>query len=424
MDSKNKKGFLESTSSAEEMNAPKLDSAHVEDFKTPDQIAAQEADETGAVIGHHDTPPLAASASITPKDGRPLKEKVLAYYRENKRVCLVGLAVTLVVLSGTSYAFLKPHKKVVSVAPVKIAKKVVPKVTTVPSALTGLPVEPAINTRPITGIMIENSTDARPQAGLSQAGVVFEAIAEGGITRFLTLFQDSTPDNIGPVRSARPYYLEWALGFDAAYAHVGGSPEALSDIRTWGVRDLDQFFNSGAYHRISERAAPHNVYTSFATLNQLETAKGYTSSAFTSFPRKAEKALKVPIAKSVDMGISGPTYNVHYDYNATTNSYNRSEGGAPHIDANTNAQISPKVAIGIVVPYSIQSDGKHSNYGVIGSGQAYIFQDGGVTIGNWSKADDKSQITFTDSAGVAIPLDPGQTWITTVKTAGNVTYAP
>ncbi|MCP5939883.1 DUF3048 domain-containing protein, partial [Klebsiella pneumoniae] len=88
---------------------------------------------------------------------------------------------------------------------------VVPKPTTVANTLTGLQVAPDVNQRPVTGVMIENSTDARPQSGLDQAGVVFEAIAEGGITRFLALFQDTQPDYVGPVRSSRPYYVQWAL---------------------------------------------------------------------------------------------------------------------------------------------------------------------------------------------------------------------
>src|SRR5262249_15833287 len=159
-------------------------------------------------------------------------------------------------------------KPVVAAAKPKkvIAQKVTAPAVTL-STLSGLPVDPAVNQRPVTGVMIENSVQARPQSGLNQAGVVFEAIAEGGITRFLALYQDTTPDNVGPIRSARPYYEQWALGFDAGYAHVGGSPEALNDIKAWGVRDLDQFYNSGSYHRISSREAPHNVYTGITTLN-------------------------------------------------------------------------------------------------------------------------------------------------------------
>jgi hypothetical protein len=273
--------------------------------------------------------------------------------------------------------------------------------------------------------MIENSMDARPQSGLGQASVVFEAIAEGGITRFLALFQDTAPENIGPVRSARPYYIQWALGFDAAYAHVGGSPEALADIKAWGVKDLDQFANAGAYHRTAERAAPHNMYTSMAALNQLEASKGYTTSTFTGFVRKLkESPVKVPNAKTVDIAISGPLYNVHYDYNPATNSYNRSEGGAAHIDANTNTQISPKVVVALAMPYSLAADGKHSVYGVIGSGQAFVYQDGVATPVTWTKSSEKSQIIFTDAAGKPFALNPGQTWLTAVSGADKVSSAP
>src|SRR5581483_6348891 len=114
--------------------------------------------------------------------------------------------------------------------------------TTVASTLTGLPVDPSVNKRQVTAVMIENSLDARPQSGLDQAGIVFEALAEGGVTRFMALFQDTQPDYIGPVRSARPYYIQWLLGYDAAYAHVGGSPDALNDITAWHVKDLNQFY--------------------------------------------------------------------------------------------------------------------------------------------------------------------------------------
>jgi hypothetical protein len=273
--------------------------------------------------------------------------------------------------------------------------------------------------------MIENSMDARPQSGLSDAGVVFEAIAEGGITRFMALFQDTNPADVGPIRSARPYYVQWAMGFDAGYAHVGGSPEALANIKAWGARDLDQFYNGGSYHRISSRAAPHNVYTAIDALQQLEASKGYSTSTYTGLVRtKKANPSKTPAAKSINMSISGPLYNAHYDYNPATNTYNRSEGGAPHMDANGNRQISPTVVVAIVVPYTLESDGYHSQYQAIGSGQAFIFQDGNVTTGTWSKTDNKTQLTFTDAAGKPIGLNPGQTWITAVSDATKVSYSP
>lgn len=336
-----------------------------------------------------------------------------------------------VIVCGVIVAFVLTHigpKPVAKAAVIKPVPKAAPKPTTVPSTLSGLPVDPSVNQRPVTGVMIENTTDARPQSGLGQAGVVFEAVAEGGITRFLALYQDTAPANLGPVRSARPYYVQWAMGFDAGYAHVGGSPDALADIKSWNTRDLDEFHNAGAYHRISTRIAPHNMYTSTTALNQLEASKGYTSSTFTGFPRKAAAPAKVPTAKSINLTLSGPVYDAHYDYDAATNSYNRSEGGAPQIDANTNLQISPAVVIAIVVPETrgaLDSSGAYySDYASIGSGAAYVYQDGTVTTGQWTKSSVTSQITFTDAAGKAIKLNPGETWITAVTGANDVASTP
>lgn len=363
---------------------------------------------------------------------------------KKKRALLIIASLLVLGVGSGSAAYFVVHNKKPKATAIAIPKKVVkpaPVDTRVPSTLSGVLVDPSVNQRPVTGVMIENSTDARPQSGLGDASVVFEAIAEGGITRFLALYQDTQPDYIGPVRSVRPYYLEWALGFDASIAHVGGSPEALNDIKIWGVKDLDQFFNSGAYHRVSNRYAPHNVYTSMAQLNQVETSKGYTSSTFKGFTRKKENPYKTvtattstssktkadtrTAANSIDVAISSSLYNSHYDYDAATNSYTRFEGGQPHMvvdGAGTQKQITPKVVVTLVLPYGIQSDGKHSDYGVIGSGQMFVFQDGTVTPGTWTKTADKEQFQFVDNEGHPLALNPGQTWIAAVDGAGDVTY--
>lgn len=388
-------------------------------FRTPDEVAAE--DVTAA--------PFVPIPIVTAEPPAAVRFAWLAKLREQwpptrKQWLIAGLLALLVI--GSLVFLLLPTAKPVAhiVKHSKASVKVVPP-TTVASTLSGLPVNPLINARPVTGVMIENSLDARPQSGLSQASVVFEAIAEGGITRFLALFQDTQPDNIGPIRSARPYYEQWALGFDAGYAHVGGSPEAIDDIHSWGVKDLDQFYNGNSYHRIDSRAAPHNVYTGVPTLVDLQNAKGYTTSKFTGFLRKTKPTKpQTPTAKSIDLAISGPLFNVHYDYDAVSNSYKRSEAGAPHIDADTNTQLSPKVVIALVLPYSLESDGYHSSYNTLGSGPAFVFQDGIVTTGVWNKADNASQFTFTDSGGAPLPLNAGQTWLSAIDGSDKVSYAP
>jgi hypothetical protein len=393
-------------------------------FRPPEAVAAAETAPVKDI-----TEPLAPKRFDAPKaDTKPGKfnfiEKFQGLTKKQKIIAVIALVVVLGGLAGGGYALFKKPAAKPAPAVVEQKKEEAPKATPIYSPLTGIAVTKEQSELPITAIMIENSPDARPQSGLNQAGVVFEAIAEGGITRFLTLWQEAQPDYVGPVRSVRPYYVDWLEGFDAAVAHVGGSPEALQKIKDDGTKDLDQFYNPGPYHRVSNRYAPHNMYTSLAGLIDLEKSKGWTSSKFTGFPRKAEKPSDAPTARSIDIAISGPLYNVHYDYDLASNSYKRSEGGRPHIDERSKAQISPKVVIAIVIPYSIQGDGIHSTYGTIGSGKAYIFQDGNSVEGTWEKTSSKSQIVFKDAAGQPLPLNPGQTWITATSIANNVVYKP
>jgi len=358
------------------------------------------------------------------------RKRLVLHWPPGRKEWLVAAAAILLIGGSTGLALvLTHHSKPVATVKTVVKAKLPPKPTTVPSDLSGLPVAPSVNQLPVTAVMIENSIDARPQSGLGQASVVFEAIAEGGVTRFMALYQDTSPSNVGPIRSARPYYIQWDLGFNAPYAHVGGSPDGLADIKAWGVEDLDEFANGGSYHRISTREAPHNVYTAISTLNQLETSKGYLHSTFTGFVRKAkEQPAKTPTAASIDLTLSGPIYNPHYDYVAATNSYNRSEDGAPQIDANTNQQISPKVVIAMVVPESLgaldATGAYYSDYNVIGSGPVDVFQDGTVTTGSWTKAGNTNPLTFADSNGQPIKLNSGTTWITAVTAASDISFAP
>lgn len=345
--------------------------------------------------------------------------------RTKKEWVITIIIVVALIGAGVGAYFIWFKKDAAPVAKKTPAKTMpAPAPEPITSALTGLPIDnAAINQRPVTAIMIENSPTARPQSGVDQAGVVFEAVAEGGITRFLTLYQDTTPTYVGPVRSVRPYYVRWLMGFDAAVAHVGGSAQALQDIRTLGVKDLDQFHNPSAYHRISSRSAPHNMYTSVQTLRDLSIQKGFTTADYTGFARKKEAKSAAPNATSIDFAISGALYNAHFDYDPVTNSYKRSVGGQPHMvvdQAGAQKQLTPKTVIALVMPKG--SQGVYSTYGTVGEGQAFVFQDGVATLGTWSKPNDKANITFTDSSGAPLKLNPGQTWLTALGAPNSVTY--
>jgi len=292
------------------------------------------------------------------------------------------------------------------------------------SPLTGkLVADEAATHQAVTGIMIENSPDARPQSGLKDSGVVFEAIAEGGITRFLVLYQQEKPQMIGPVRSLRLYDVDWLAAFNTSIGHVGGSAMALSEIRNGSYRDIDQFFNSASYWRSTDRYAPHNVYTSFAKLDALNAAKGYTSSSFTGFSRTDAQPSAAPNATNIDITISSDLYNSNYIYNPATNTYARSQAGAPHTDRESG-QITPSVVIAMRVDETtVFEDGWRESISTIGSGAATIFQNGTAVSATWHKSSKLGQITFTDAAGSDIPLVRGQTWVAAVpNNGGDVTW--
>jgi hypothetical protein len=178
--------------------------------------------------------------------------------------------------------------------------------------------------------------------------------------------------------------------------------------------------------------------------------KGYEKSVFTPLVRKAEQPYKAPEpapaaaattpntkkpattpkpaadtrtpANAVNFGIAGAYYNAHYDYDAATNSYKRVMGGAPHMDADSNTQLTPKTVVALAMPYGLMADGYHSQYTTVGTGRMFVFQDGTVTPGSWAKADVKAQFVFKDDAGKVLALNPGQTWFSIVGDPAKVTY--
>ena len=128
--------------------------------------------------------------------------------------------------------------------------------------LTGLPIAPEqVNLRPIA-VMIDNMASARPQSGLINAELVYEMPAEGGITRYLAIYHHQNTDKIGPVRSARSYFIDKAIEFNAIFIHAGGSPAALKDIQTLKVDSLNELKGERNFWRARDRKAPHNLYTS------------------------------------------------------------------------------------------------------------------------------------------------------------------
>lgn len=385
-------------------------------FRTPAEVAAADDTQSSGAGAGTSAPPNKPPRKRSFKQWfGSLSGKQKAWLTTAAAIVVAGLVV------GAYFLFFSGSEIVPKVVQQLQQPEEPPKPTTVASNLTGLQVKPEVNDRPVTAIMIENSMDARPQSGLHEAGVVFEAVAEGGITRFLTLFQDNEPDYVGPVRSVRPYYLSWLLGFDAAVAHAGGSARALKLIQQWRVKDLNH--HASYFWRVNNRYAPHNLYTSVKKLRKYESQKGFGKALYTPLPRKEKEAPATTVtAKTIKFNISSANFNTSYSYNPETNSYDRSIAGTPHRDEKSGTRLSPKVVIALIMPQG--KEGIYTTYSTFGTGTVYIFQNGTVEVGKWRKNSNNENFVFSNAAGDKIRLNPGQTWFTALGASNRVSYTP
>lgn len=280
-------------------------------------------------------------------------------------------------------------------------------------------------------VMIENAAfdNVRPQFGLSKAHVVYELVVEGGITRFLAVFAADIPDKIGPIRSARPTFLEFVSEYDGLYSHAGGSPEALQSIDGLAIKDMSALgADSRFFYRDTGRAAPHNLFTTGELISYAlrdKSLEGIDAGfEMWTFKDEAEDIIAREETHFVDIDFgSGPLYIVHYEYHADTNSYQRSNGGELQHDANNDEILSTKnIIVQVVPPPASAGDEGRINFDVTGSGKAYVARDGEVIEGTWEKNDRLSRTKFYNEDGTTIELNRGNTWVTLIPDTGTVNY--
>lgn len=299
--------------------------------------------------------------------------------------------------------------------------------------------------RPLA-VMIENHLDARPIIGLSRADVIYEAVAEGGITRHMAVFLCQDAGDIAPVRSARTYFIDWLSEYDALYAHVGGAndsggdinpkADALGQIRTYKIKDMDQFgLGFPTYWRGTDKLAPHNVHSTTKKLWEAADKESWGpeddngarwDKNFQMWKFKDDATLDVrtdqkPIV--VPYWTSQQDYTETWNYDKTANVYKKSYGTTAAIDPLTSENLSAK---DLIIQFQVETrtgdiDG-HLLYGTKGTGRALIFMDGKVIDGKWVKADRLSRTKFVDSKGKEIELNRGQIWIQTIPVGNDVQY--
>ena len=286
--------------------------------------------------------------------------------------------------------------------------------------------------RPI-GVMINNHIDARPQWGISQADIVYEMVAEGGITRYLAFFLTDMPEKLGPIRSIREYYLVLVkeLG-DAAIMHIGWSPQALVAIESWPVRSLAR--GGATFDRDQPRldqgiATEHTAYSGGPYLRELAESLGWEGvSEFNIWKFKddspvnqADEAAVKSNQITVDFWYKGD-YSAIFKYNQSNNSYQKFTGydgsdlPLPVLDANNTSQVEVKnVIIQFVPELSIEGDDKgRLDYELIGSGEGIVFFDGTYQKITWNKSERDIRTVYYDLNGNEVQFNRGRFWISIV----------
>ncbi|MFZ5364429.1 MAG: DUF3048 domain-containing protein [Patescibacteria group bacterium] len=277
---------------------------------------------------------------------------------------------------------------------------------------------------PLFAVQVENMIDARPLSGISRANLVYETLAEAGITRLLVFFTaDAGTPEIGPVRSARPYFVDWVEEFGALYAHSGGSPEALRLIPQYDILDLNEFANGRFFWRSKKRYAPHNLYTSTGLLAEAFEAKEGEVKNFTPWQFKDEvpDESRPEEEKRVKIYFSTKTYEAGWQYNRETNDYLRYQSGLIQQDRDGSEVRAKNIVVQFAKMVVLDEVGR-KDIDTIGNGEAIIFQDGIQIDGVWEKFARGERTKFYDSNGVEIKFNPGVTWVEVVPIGTEVEF--
>jgi len=294
--------------------------------------------------------------------------------------------------------------------------------TTKPSSrsvapLTGLPYpKHLLKDRSALTIKIDNTPEAHPQFGVSEADVVYEEIVEGGITRLAAIFYTHLPSIVGPVRSVRRTDREIVFPIGGIFAFSGGAEYAVKSIETAPVKLYDQFNAGDTMFRDPARPPPHNLLANAVLLMKKDGLPRPPPPLFTYLSGKEK--FQGPPVRAFTVGFESG-YAATYTWDTTSKSWDRSIFGAPDITAE-GVRESPKNVIVMTVNY-VGGVGVIDSYAeLIGSGPVEVFSQGRVERGTWSRANLRHPAIYKNAQGKIINLTPGQTWVELMSTGESV----
>lgn len=330
----------------------------------------------------------------------------------------VGVVLILGVCVAIGWAaFHGAFRRVTSSGPTEVTPTSTVMTATSSRLLDGVMVDASSSQLLPYAVMVENHPDARPLSGPAKANVAYEFPVEGGITRYVLLFDaSSTVDAIGPVRSARPYFVDVADAYRALYAHVGGSPDALTLIAgKQSFKNVDEMKNGPSFWRSTNRVAPHNAYTKTDLLTALAQKKMWSAGSFRPWFYQDDAPLEKTATTTARGTTNGPTityggtYNVKWIYDRLTNTYVRNDGGAVQKDQDGATVTAKNVIV-------IQTDGRVlDDYGRLfirttGKGTGTLYRDGISESILWRRADGETY-RWEHVDGTDAVLNRGTTWV-------------
>lgn len=275
----------------------------------------------------------------------------------------------------------------------------------------------------VFAVAIDNGPKAEPQTNLNQADLVFEVPVEGGINRFLALYYHNQPDVIGPVRSARHYFIDLIQAFDGIYVHCGGSEQAYEALN--GVEDIDEMAATATFWRDHSRNAPVNLYTSWEKLNEKTTENGWnelrSTAEFSFYDDDSLAALSQGNATEIKIPY---TYKpVGYVWDDEQGCYLRYSDGNPHVDRESGETLTADNVVTMNISTRVIDDKGRLDMSFAGnSGSGYLFQKGNVEEITWSMESSGSPLVLTLADGSPAKLIPGHTFIQVVPKQIAVTH--
>lgn len=291
--------------------------------------------------------------------------------------------------------------------------------------LTGIKTNEEIDSRPFA-VMVNNHPQARPQSGLHMADVVYEVLAEGDVTRFLAVFHSEKPSIIGPVRSARDYYIELSKGFDALYVAHGWSPEAQEILNSGRVDNINGMVYDGTlFWRADHNVAPHNSYISFENIVKGANKQGYTMkdevSSFSFLKENELDNIEGTTAEHVRVSYSSrDVFAAVYDYNIEQGKYERYSGGVQTVDRETNTPVLLDNVLIVEMNHRLIDDYGRREIDITTGGKGFLLQKGKAQEIEWKNVDGRI-VPFMN--GEEVYFVPGKTWINIIPTSPGITGA-